>query len=129
MSEEDPLEELYVDKADINKERLSDSLSDIIGIDRETGDAVILSEFSNLTQSQKIFAYLLYRRATHELGHLDEGEYGMTASDLSDACGVPEGTLKPVAADSQYIESDMSKGGYIIREYAISEAISEVDQD
>ena len=129
MSQDDPLEELYVDKADINKERLTNALSDTIGIDRESGDAVMLPDYSDLSQSQKVFAYLLYRRAAHELGHLEEDEYGINGPDLSDASGVPQGTLEPVASDSPIIENESSKGGYVISEFAIPEAINELGQE
>ena len=129
MSENDPLEDLYVDKADINKERLSGALSDIIGIDRDSGDAVMLPGYSDLSQSQKVFAYLLYRRAAYELGHYEEDEYGVSGPDLSDASGVPEGTLKRVASETALIGSDHAKGGYVIGEFAISEAIDQLDHE
>jgi hypothetical protein len=129
MIQDDPLEELYVDQADINKERLTNALSDTIGIDRESGGAVILPEYSDLSQSQKVFAYLLYRRVAQELGHLEENEYGINGPDLSDASGVPQGTLKRVASDSPIIENDSSKGGCVISEFAIPEAINELGHE
>lgn len=129
MSEDDPLEELYVDKADINKERLSEALSGLIGIDRDSGEAVMLPGYSGLSQTQKIYAYLLYRRVAFELGHLEEDGLGVSGSELSDATGVPKGTIQRVCPESPLIESDQSMGGYVIGEFAIAEAIDELEEE
>lgn len=129
MSDENPLEDLYVEEAEINKERLSNALLGKIGIDRDSGNPVILSGYSELSQRHKVFAYLLYRRAAFELGHIDEDELGVSSSRLSDETGVPEGTIRSYSSDTSLFESDESKSGYIIPDFAISEAIEEVEDD
>lgn len=126
MAEEDPLEELYVDSAEINKKRLSKALSGIIGIDRDTGKSVIREGFSDLNQSQKVFAYLLSRRVAYELGHVDESELGLSASEIENETGVPGGTTRRYCSESRLVESDDEKGGYVIPSWAISQAIDEI---
>lgn len=127
MSDENPLEELYVDESDINRERLSEALKDKIGIDQEKGSSVILSGFSDLTQSEKVFAFLLYRRAAFELDHLEEDELGVTSSELSEGTGVPEGTLRRTCSESNWIQNEEDKGGYFIPSFAIAQAVEEID--
>jgi hypothetical protein len=101
MSDEDPLEELYVDSSEINKERLSEALSGILGIDKDTGRSVILSGFSDLNQSQKVYAYLLSRRVAHELDRIDEDELGVSSSEMEDDIGVPPGTIRRYCSESR----------------------------
>lgn len=129
MADEDPLEELYVDSAEINKKRLSKALSGIIGIDRDTGKSVILEGFSDLNQSQKVFAFLLSRRVAYELGHIEEEELGLSSSDIENETGVPQGTTRRYCSESRLVESDDEKGGYVIPGYAISQAIDEISGD
>jgi len=129
MTGDEPLEELYVDSAEINKKRLSKALSDIIGIDRDAGKTVILQGFSDLNQSQKVFAYLLSRRVAYALGHVEESELGMSASEIEKETGVPQGTIRRYCSESRLVESDDEKGGYVIPSYAISQAIDELGGD
>ena len=129
MVEEDPLEELYVDSAVINKKRLSKALTGIIGIERDTGKSVILEGFSDLNQSQKIFAYLLSRRVAYELGHIEEDEMGLSGSAIENETGVPQGTTRRYCSESRLVESDDEKGGYFIPGYAISQAIDKISGD
>lgn len=129
MTDEDPLEELYVDSSEINKKRLSNALSGIVGIDKDTGNSVILSGFSDLNQSQKVFAYLLSRRVAFELGHLEESQLGLPASEMENETGVPPGTIRRYCSESRLVENDESKGGYVIPDFAISEAIEEISGD
>lgn len=128
MTEEDPLEELYVDSSELNKKRLSEALSGITGIDRESGETVILSGFSDLNQSQKVCAYLLSRRAAVELGAIDESELGLSSPELEDESGVPQGTVKPYCSKSNFIDNSSDKGGYFIRDFAIADAINEISE-
>lgn len=129
MAEEDPLEELYVDSAEINKKRLSKALSGIIGIDRDAGKTVILEKFSDLNQSQKVFAYLLSRRVAYALGHVEDSELGLSAAEIEKETGVPQGTIRRYCSESRLVESDDEKGGYVIPSYAISQAIDEISGD
>lgn len=126
--DEDPLEDLYVDKADIDKTRLRDALSGLLGIDRESGNAVMLDGFSDLSQSQKIIAYLLYRRVAMELGHVEEADLGISTSELNSKTGVPEGTISSNPF-SDLIQNDENRGGYLIPDYAISDAIAGLEED
>ena len=129
MTGDEPLEDLYVDSAEINNKRLSKALSDIIGINRDAGKTVILEGFSDLNQSEKVFAYLLSRRVAHALGHVEEYELGMSASEIEKETGVPQGTIRRYCSESRLVESDDEKGGYIIPSYAISQAIDELGGD
>lgn len=129
MSEEDPLENLYVDSTEVNKERLADALSGIIGIDREDGKSVMLEGFYDLNQSKKVFVYLLSRRAAYELGDIDESNLGLSASEIEDETGIPQGTIRSYCSESQFVENSEEKGGYVIPGYGISQAIKEISSE
>jgi hypothetical protein len=129
MTEVDPLEELYVDSAEVNKKRLSKALSGIIGIDRDAGKTVILEKFSDLNQSQKVFAYLLSRRVAYALDHVEESELGLSAAEIEKETGIPQGTIRRYCSESRLVESDDEKGGYVIPSYAISQSIDKISGD
>lgn len=129
MPEDDPLEDLYVDETEINKERIRNALKGIIGLKRESGDAVFLSEYSNSSQQKKVLAYLLYRRVALEKGHIQDDELGITGSNLEEETGVPDGTFKPFFKDLAFVVNESEKGGYFIPDYGISEAIDMLEED
>ncbi|MFW5929195.1 MAG: hypothetical protein ACOCT0_02100, partial [Halobacteriota archaeon] len=86
--EEDPLEQLYLDKEEVNRERLSEVLQGKIGIDRETGEPYFLGGFGELNGKQKIVSYLLYRKAAVALSKLSDNEEGVESKRIADETGV-----------------------------------------
>ncbi|MGQ3331244.1 N-glycosylase/DNA lyase [Halorubrum sp. FL23] len=74
VDESDPLEDLYVDASNINQERIRDALTDLIAIDRETGNPRFYQEFDEIDTKGRLTAVLLYRRAPSALNDLDDDE-------------------------------------------------------
>ena len=129
MSDDDPLEDLYVDESEINKERLSEALQGIIGIDQETGEPAMLSGYPDLQQKEKVVAYLLSRRVALELDQIEEDELGLSGSQIAEETGVPQGTAEPYISENTFIVNESEKNGYYIPDYGISEAIDEIVEE
>lgn len=125
-SDNDPLEGLYVDKDEIDRKRLSDALNGIIGIDRETSEPVF-KDFHDLSNKQKVIAYLLFRRSLLALGEIEESELGASPGDLVEVTGVPRGTVTSYKSTMQEISSSDEKGGYYIPHHAVNSAIEELE--
>ena len=121
---DDPLERLFLDQEEVDRERLSEVLSGKIGIDRETGDPYFLGEFSDLSNKQKIIIYLLYRKAAVALGKLSDDEEGVQSKEISDVTGVKYNTVRGWLPKMDHlILKDDDKSGYHIPPHSLDEAM------
>ena len=126
---EDSLDDLYVDRDEINRERLAAALSGIIGIDRETGEMVALTGFRNLSKKNRVIAYLLFRQAAAALGEIEREELGATSREMSDIIGTADSTVRNYFSDLKFIEKDKKNGGYYIPSHFLEEAISKLPEE
>lgn len=69
---EDPLTGLLVDADEVDRKKLFDALKGLIGIDQESGRIVWRDGYQDLTQREKIAAYLLGKKAASLLEVDDE---------------------------------------------------------
>lgn len=122
-NDRDPLEELYVDKEEFNRERLSQTLKRYIGIDKETGDPVFRGNWSELDNKRKIVTYLLYRRAAVALGKIDEDNIGILPKKLAEEIGLNHNTIRSYLSQLEFAQNDKKRGGYFIPAYALEEAL------
>ena len=129
MTEENPLETLYVDKDEINKERLTNALKGKIGMDRETGDPYFMGEYGKLSNKQKIIAYLLYRKALVSLKKITEDDEGVSSKMISEDTGSKYQTVRGWLAKMDYVENDKKRGGYYVPNYAMEEAIEVIEDE
>lgn len=116
------MNDLYVDKKDINKERIANALSGILGIDVETGEMIPLSGFEELSKKERFVACLLYRRAGIALGELEEEKRSARSSQIAEKIGVSGSTVRNYALDLSFIKSDDRHGGYYIPGHLIGGA-------
>lgn len=123
MPEEDPLEDLYVDKDSLDRERLSKILKKFVGIDKESGEPHFREPYHNLSNKDKLTAYLLYRRAAELLGQIDSEEVGVSSRELSEKSGVNYNTTRGVMSKLNHVKKDKSKGGHYIPDVYISSAM------
>ncbi|MFC7044613.1 hypothetical protein ACFQH6_03555 [Halobacteriaceae archaeon GCM10025711] len=119
----DPLEGLYVDGDEFDRERLFNALQGIIGIDRETGNPVFQSGYTELDGRGKFTAQLLYRVAADALDELEDEDLGAPASKFSDPAGVSDRSINNYGEELKFVHHDEEKGGYYIPAFAIEEAI------
>lgn len=126
--ESNPLEDLYVDTDEINQEHIRNVLTDLIGIDQETGDPLFHDGFAELTTKQKFAGVLLYRRALLLLNDIEEKEVGKGSSYFGELVDVDDSTIRHVANDAEYIENRNERGGYYIPTHRIDTAIQLLQQ-
>lgn len=116
------LDDLYVDKDEINRERIAESLGGIIGIDKESGDMIPLSDFKEISKKQKFVAFLLYRRAVIALGELEEEDRSAKSELIAEKIGAGGSTVRKYAGELDFVKKDKKHGGYYIPEHRIGEA-------
>jgi len=93
MTNEDPLAELMVDAADVDRARIAAALKGRIAIDRATASPVPQPKFNEWDADQKILAYLLARKAASLLGvATDEAAMPQMVTAHT---GLPAGTVRP----------------------------------
>ena len=122
--ESNPLEDLYVNADAIDKKRIRDALSGLIGIDEETGISRFYAEFDELNTKKKFTALLLYRRALYALGDLDEDEtIGAESSYFADLIDVDPSTIRHANNDLNFVTNEDGNGGYLIPAHNIKRAV------
>lgn len=129
MSEdENPLEELYEDKDEVDQKRLAQLLKGIIGIDRESGEPIFHEGYQRLSNKEMFVAQLLYRRAAVALGELEEEEQGGSHEDFAENLDVSGSAVRNYASDLSFVDSNEGKGGYVVSNYAVEKAIDFVER-
>lgn len=123
---DDPLEDLYVDKDEIDRKRLSEALKGIIGIDRESGDPAFTG-FHDLSNKRKFLAFLLYKRALLALGKIEESTLGESPGEIVEVTGIPRGTVTSYKSTMSIVENDKEIGGYYIPSHAVTTAIEKLE--
>ncbi|MFC6719167.1 hypothetical protein ACFQGT_02625 [Natrialbaceae archaeon GCM10025810] len=122
--EASPLEDLYVDADAIDEERIRDALTDIVAIDRDTGNPRFYEEFETLNSKRKFTAVLLYRRALSALGDLkDDESVGAGSSYFADFIGVDGSTIRHAAKDLDFVTNEDEQDGYLIPVHNIKRAV------
>lgn len=129
MSSEDPLEDLYVDKDQLDKERLTNVLQSYVGIDQESGEPHFKKPYHNLSSKEKILVYLLYRKAARALGQLTEDEVGVTGKDIAEETGINYNTLRGQLSKIDLVKKEKKKGGYHIPTVNLVPAMEEVEEE
>jgi len=123
MSEEtDPLQQVVVDKDEVDRERLANAIDGIVGVDDETGEPVPLSGYHDLDNKPKFVARLLARRAALALEIIEENELGDSSSGFAQRMPPAKSTIQNYG-DLDFVENDEEYGGYHIPSYAIGSAI------
>jgi len=122
--ESDPLEDLYVDASNIDQQRIRDVLTDLIAIDRETGNPRFYQEFDELDTKRKFTAVLLYRRALAALDDLeDDGEIGKGSGYFADLLDVDDSTIRHNVGDLDFVTNEDEQGGYHVPAHNIKRAV------
>ncbi|MFU1783847.1 hypothetical protein ACM16X_21000 [Haloarcula japonica] len=96
-SEDDPLDDIFVDGDAINREMVSKLLEPYLQIDQESGSFYPTDGYKDLNSEDKILVTLTAQRAKEIRGLVDSSAIG--PSEISDLSGVKEGTVKPGVRD------------------------------
>jgi hypothetical protein len=125
MSEEpperpDPLDRLFIDDDEINRELLADVLDGLVQITRK-GHMLPRPKYKDLTTKQKIVVYILTCKALAAREMIDSEAVGST--EVSQATDIPRGTVSPYLNqfedDGLVVNED---GGYYIPNHRLTKA-------
>jgi len=121
LNQKDPLEELYVNKNEVDRQLLANLLMDYIGIDEDTLNPVFKPQYKKLKEKQKILIYLLYRVALVTLGKIEENQIGQTPKEIAKATGINYNSVRGYLSQlNSLLDKRKDKEGYYIPFYNIS---------
>lgn len=125
--DDNPLEDLYVSKDEVDFEQLRNSLDGLIQIVKETGEPRPQPEFEDLSNKHQFVALMLYRRAAVELDHYDDDQVGANSNWFAEYIDVDNSRFSHYSSDLAFVENDGDRGGYYIPAFDIGEAIDAID--
>ena len=114
----DPLDKLLLSADEVSREMLADLLEKWIRIDPETGSIVPVEGWHVLKPRQRIFLFLLGRKAAALKGIVQTE--GALPKAISESTGLPKGTVNPLLrqlADERLLAQD-KQGAYYVPPYA-----------
>ena len=125
---QDPLADLLLNAAEVDRARLSSALSDILGVDTESGRVVIKPGFSRLSARNKLLAYLLGRKAAVLLGKADIE--AVAPKDIQQETGMPTGTVNPKLREllQDRLVSSTKSSEYYVAPPQLNQAIAELEK-
>ena len=124
----DPLEDLLLNAAEVDRARLASALGESLGIDTESGRVVLKPGFSTLNSREKVLAYLLGKKAAWLLGKLETE--AMTPKAISTETGMPSGTVNPKLKELRecHLVSQTDSGSYYVAPYQLLEALDALEE-
>ncbi len=128
MEESSPLEDLYMDGNDVDEEAVRDALEGLIAIDSESGDPIYLTGYFDLGNKPRFIAQLLSRKATVLLGEREESEEGAQSSTFAEQLESSASSVQNYASELEFVESDESRGGYVVRPHHVQDAVSRLNE-
>lgn len=117
--EDDPLDELVVERSRVDKQRVARALKSILNVDTD-GEFVLRNKFWNLDNSRRVTALLLGRWVSHQKGMADS--VTVPPSELAEETRATENSIRQYAADLEFLVRDNQSGGYRIRDHKIGDA-------
>jgi len=110
----DPLQELVVDAAAVDRNAIASVLKGRIAIDSDSGRLVLSPSYNDLEARRKVLSVLLARKAAHLL-KLAENE-ALTNKEVGEQTGLPPGTAAPSLKslkELRLVSQDATKAYYI----------------
>jgi hypothetical protein len=121
---DDPLEELVVDRRQISKERAVEALNDVVNI-TEDGSLLKGPGLQPLNSKERIVALLLAQWAAAELGFADTPT--LSYGDLAEEIGLSTSATKRYLDELVLVQPSKHRGGYRIPEERLVEAADYVE--
>lgn len=128
MTDTSPLNDLYMDRDDVDQQRLHDALDGLIGIDKDSGEPIYLDGYFELKNKPRFVAQLLYREATVILGDRAEEDQGANSSKFAETLESSNSAVQNYASELDFVESDDTRGGYVIRPHHTPAAIQHITE-
>jgi len=114
----DPLERLVVSGAELDREMLATVLTDLVWIDKDTGEIRLTQKGVQMSKKLQILIYLMARKAAKALDLISEE--GLTSSKLTSKLGMSGGTVRgqlSILSKERLIDS--TGGKYFVPNYAV----------
>jgi hypothetical protein len=92
------LEDLLIDRAELDRGLLAEVLAPLVGIDRNTSEVVPMEGWNGLSAEGKVLVFLLARKAMAALPGVRMESEGAMPREIEEATGVKGGTLRPKLA-------------------------------
>jgi len=126
--EQDPLSDLLLDAAEVDRARLARALRDILGVDTESGCVVPKPGFSNLSTRNRVLAYLLGKKAAMLLGKAESE--AVSPKDIPGETGMPSGTVYPKLKELREarLVSQTESSAYYVASHQILKALGELEK-
>lgn len=122
----DPLSELLVDSAEVDRQAIANALRGVVGVDPKTKAVVTQHGFDALNARQQVVALLLGAKVAHLLEVL--GTDGLATREVVASSGLAGGTARPTLRyllEKRYISQD-SEGRYYIAHHQVPSAIEQL---
>lgn len=116
----DPLEKLLVNREELDREMLATFLSDLVYIDKNSGEIVLTKNSTLFPKNKQLLIYLAARKAAKALNLIVEEE--ISPSAIQSALGMSGGTVRgqlSILAKERYIANN--KGKYYLPNYAVEQ--------
>lgn len=124
MSDDSPLNDLYMGRHDVDEQALSEVLDGLIGIDTESGDPIYLDTYFELGNKSRFVAQLLFREASVLLDESKGTEQGAQSDVFAKQLSSGGSAVQNYASELDFVEADESRGGYVIRPHHVQAAVS-----
>jgi hypothetical protein len=111
---EDPLRDLVLDAAEVDRAAIARALKGRVGIDSKSGRVVLSPGFNALDARRKVLTVLLARKAAHLLDLTDSETIGHR--EIVEASGLPSGTVAPTLKalrEARLVAQDDAKAYYV----------------
>jgi hypothetical protein len=95
--DDDPLDDIFVDGDEMNREMVSEIIKPYLQIDQESGEFYPTEVYQDLNSEEKILVTLTAERGKELRGVVESAAVG--PAEISDLSGVKEGTVKPGVRD------------------------------
>lgn len=124
---EDPLQKLVVDATELDRELLATVLSDLVRIDKATGEIRFTPKSAALPKKSLILAYLMGRKAAKALGLV--AEEAISSKELSTKLGMGGGSLRgQLSLFKKERLLDVQNGKHYVPNYAIEQVRTLLEQ-
>lgn len=123
----DPLEELFVDGAEVNRKLLAELLKNYIAIDRDNHRPIMLGGFENLSVKQKLLVFLLYKKALLVTGKISVDKEPQKPKTISKETGVDFDSARSYLSQlrSKGFIDKIKGGSYFVPGHALAKIAEE----
>jgi hypothetical protein len=117
------LDDLLIDREQVNEELLREVLLPYIGIDADRKEIVPKQQWNSLNADRKVLIYLLARKAMVVLPTVQLEIEGALPKDIEDSTGIPGGTLRPKLRNLKRLGllTQDREGRYYVPSHALSQ--------